>query len=113
MTEILDPESVVRRFFDVFNNQTPDQFGDIISSEYIDYGQTPVGIGPKGARTDYDHALKTFGHISYDINSLVPADDRVAVVWTGHMKDDKTFQGLSVYRVVNGQLAETRHALVE
>ena len=113
MSDMSDPESVVRRFFDVFNNETPDQFEALIAPDYLDYGQTPVGVGPKGAHTDYDYALKTFGHITYDINSLVPADDRVEVVWTGHMKDDKTFQGLSVYRVVNGQLAETRHALVE
>jgi len=96
----------------VFNDQTPDQFEELIASDYLDYGQTPVGVGPKAAHTDYDYALTTFGHITYDINSLVPADDRVAVVWTGHMNDNTTFQGLSVYRVIDGQLAETRHALV-
>jgi hypothetical protein len=111
--DTLDPESLVRRFFDVFNDQTPQQFEDIIAPDYLDYGQTPVGVGPEGARTDYQHALKTFGHITYDIDAVVPADDRVAVVRTGHMADRATFQGLSLYRVANGKLAETRHAVVE
>jgi hypothetical protein len=113
MVDKLDPESVVRRFFDVFNNQSPEQFEEIIASDYLDYGQTPVGVGPKGARTDYDYALETFGHITYAINALVPADDRVAVVWTGHMPDSTTFKGLSLYRVADGKLAETRHDVVE
>jgi ketosteroid isomerase-like protein len=108
-----DPESVVRRFFDVFNKQTPEQFDELIAPDYLDYGQTPVGVGPKAARTDYEYALKTFGHITYDLNAVVPGDDRVAVVWTGHMPDNKTFQGLSLYRVSHGRLAETRHAVVE
>lgn len=113
MVDAPDPEPVIRGFFDIFNQKTPQQFEEIVASDYLDYGHDPVGVGPQGARDDYDHALKTFGPISYDINALVTADDRVAVVWTGHVKDDQTLQGLSLYRVADGKLAETRHALVE
>jgi hypothetical protein len=106
------PEAVVRTFFDIFNHETPDRFDEVIAADYLDYGHDPAGVGPDGARADYHGALEKAGHIEYTIDGLVASDERVAVVWTGELLDRQTMQGLSLYRVVDGKITETRHTLL-
>ncbi len=48
----------------------------------------------------------------YDIDAMVSRDDTVAVAWTGHLPNGSDFRGLSLYRVLDGRVAETRHALI-
>jgi hypothetical protein len=36
----------------------------------------------------------------------------VAAVWTGTLPSGSTYQGLSLYRVTDGLLRSTRHALI-
>jgi hypothetical protein len=43
---------------------------------------------------------------------LVSRDDAVAVAWTGHLPTGSDFRGLSLYRVVDGLVAEVRHAII-
>lgn len=91
----------------------PERFDDIVSPDYVDYGHTPPGHGPHGARDDYEHAVKIAGGVpEYDIDALVLRDDTVAVAWTGHLPNGSDYRGLSLYQVVGGKVAEVRHAII-
>jgi hypothetical protein len=112
MSAEASPEEVVRHFFDCYNGH-PDDFQAVCASDYFDYGHTPPGRGPSGARDDYDNAVKVAGGgIHYDIDALVVDDDVVAADWTGTLPSGDVSRGLSVYRVSGGLLRSTRHALI-
>jgi ketosteroid isomerase-like protein len=107
------PEDAVRKFFDCYTNGRPEDFDECVAPDYVDYGHTPPGIGPAGARDDYEHAVQLVGGlISYTIDALVADDDMVAAVWTGTLPSKATFQGLSLYRATGGLIRSTRHAVI-
>jgi SnoaL-like domain len=109
----MSPEEAVRKFFDCYTNGRPEDFDACVAPEYADYGHTPPGIGPDGARDDYENAIKeTGGNISYAIDALVADGDTVAAVWTGTLSNGATFRGLSLYNAAGGLLRWTRHALI-
>ena len=111
--QMVTPEDVVRAFFAAYSDGSPDRFEDIVSPDYIDYGHTPPGHGSQGARDDYEHAVQIAGGvIAYDIDALVSRDDTVAAAWTGHLPNGSEYKGLSLYRVVDGRVTETRHDLI-
>jgi hypothetical protein len=107
------PEDTVREFFAAYSQGHPERFEEIVSPYYVDYGHTPPGHGPQGARDDYEHAVQVTGGVTkYDIDAMVARDDTVAVAWTGHLPNGSDFRGLSLYRVLDGRVAETRHAII-
>jgi hypothetical protein len=109
----VSPEEAVREFFDCYTNGRPEDFDECVAPDYVDYGHTPPGIGPDGARADYEHAIKLVGgHISYTIDALVSDGDMVAVAWTGTLPSGAEMKGLSLYRATGGLLRSTQHALI-
>ena len=113
MSTQLSPEDAVRQFFDCYTNGRPEDFDQSVAPDYVDYGHEPPGIGPAGARDDYENAVKFAGGVLvYDIDALVASDDTVAAAWTGHLPNGSDFRGLSLYRVADGRVAEIRHALI-
>jgi hypothetical protein len=113
MSEQLTPEAVVRRFFDCYTDGRPEDFDQVVAADYVDYGHTPPGRGPAGARDDYDNAAKMAGGVlRYVIDALVADGDAVAAAWTGTTPGGAEFKGLSLYRVSAGLLRSTRHALI-
>jgi len=48
----MSPEEVIRKFFDCYTNGRPQDFDEVVASDYLDYGHTPPGRGPDGARAD-------------------------------------------------------------
>jgi ketosteroid isomerase-like protein len=113
MSAQLSPEEVVRKFFDSYTNGRPEDFDQCVAPDYVDYGHEPPGIGPAGARGDYENAVKVAGGlIFYTIEALVADGDMVAAVWIGTLPSDATIRGLSLYRVTGGLLRSTRHALI-
>jgi hypothetical protein len=107
------PEDTVRAYFAAYSEARPDRFDEIVSADYIDYGHTPPGRGPKGARDDYEHAVELAGGvIRYDIDALVAHENTVAAAWTGHLQSGSELRGLSLYTVAEGRVAEVRHALI-
>jgi quinol monooxygenase YgiN len=68
----MSPEEVVRKFFDCYTNGRPEDFDEVVAPDYVDYGQTPPGRGPGGARDNYEYAVKQAGAvIRYTIDALV------------------------------------------
>jgi SnoaL-like domain len=110
----LSPEEVVRKFFDCYTSGRPDDFDQVVAPDYADYGHTPPGRGPGGARDDYQNAVKQVGAvIRYTIDALVADGDMVAAGWTGTLPGGAEIaRGLSLYRTSGGLLRSTRHALI-
>ena len=113
MSAELTPEDVVRAFFDCYTSGRPQDFDQVVAPDYLDYGHTPPGRGPDGARDDYDNAVKMTGGVTrYVIDALVADGDMVAAAWTGTVPSGAEFKGLALYRVSGGLLRSTRHALI-
>jgi ketosteroid isomerase-like protein len=111
--DAVTPEDTVRAFFDAYSEGRPERFDEIVSPDYVDYGHTPPGRGPQGARDDYEHAVQLTGGVPvYHIDALVARDDTVAAAWAGHLANGSDYRGLSLYRVAAGRITETRHALI-
>ncbi|HUN32483.1 MAG TPA: nuclear transport factor 2 family protein [Trebonia sp.] len=109
----MNPEQTVRKFFDCYTNGRPEDFDQYVAPDYVDYGHNPPGIGPAGARDDYEQAVSMAGGlISYEIDALVPDGEMVAATWTGTMPGDATLRGLSIFQVSDGLVRSTRHALI-
>ena len=113
MSAQLSPEDVVRKFFDCYTNGRPEDFDEVVAPDYLDYGHTPPGRGPGGARDDYENAVKQAGAvIGYTIDALVADGEMVAAAWTGTLPGGAEIgKGLSLYRTSGGLLRSTRHAL--
>jgi ketosteroid isomerase-like protein len=113
-TPTLSDGDLVRAFYDAYSDQAPERFSAIVAEDYMDYGHTPPGRGPQGARDDFNRAAQAGGAIRYEIDALVDdGDGRVAAVWTAHMPGSaEPFRGLGLYRVRSHLLAETHNALV-
>ena len=113
MTVKHSPEEAVRGFFDCYTSGHPADFERFVSADYVDYGHTPPGRGPAGARDDYENAVRLAGgQISYAIDALVEDGELVAAAWTGALPGGDEFRGLSLYRVAGGLIRSTRHALI-
>jgi len=113
LTTQLSPEEVVRRFFDCYTDGRPEDFDEVVAPDYLDYGHTPPGQGPDGARDDYHDAVSQAGGVvGYVIDALVADGDVVAVAWTGTLPSGAEFKGLSLYRTSGGLLRSTRHAII-
>jgi SnoaL-like domain len=109
----MTPEDAVRAYFAAYTQGHPEQFEEVVSPDYVDYGHTPPGRGPQGARDDYEHAVQLAGGVTmYDIDALIARDDTVAVAWTGHLPNGADFRGLSLYLVADGRVAEARLARI-
>jgi SnoaL-like domain len=109
----MSPDEVVRRFFDCYTEGRPQGFDEVVAPDYMDYGHTPPGRGPDGARDDYANAVKLAGGlVRYTIDALVVDDEMVAAAWTGVLPNGKDMRGLSLYRTSGGLLRSTRHALI-
>jgi hypothetical protein len=109
----LTPEDAVRKFFDCYTSGRPEDFDECVASEYLDYGHTPPGIGPAGARDDYENAVKKAGGlIAYTIDALVADGNTVAAAWTGTLPGGAVMRGLSLYNTAGGLLRWTRHARI-
>jgi ketosteroid isomerase-like protein len=107
------PEQAVRAYFAAYNSGDGSRFDTCVSPSYVDYGHTPPGHGPQGARDDLEHAKTVVGGIAqYSIDAIVVREDTVAVAWTGTLPGGKQARGLSLYRVVDGLVTEIRHAAI-
>jgi hypothetical protein len=59
MSNDRSPEEVIRGFYAIFNDETPELFDEYVAADYADYGHQapgspPQGVGPQGARANYD-----------------------------------------------------------
>ncbi len=113
-------EAVIRRFFEeVFNQGREEVIDEIVAADYLDYGHSPPGQGPEGAKQDFRGFSAAFGDLQFSIDEMLAEGDRVATRWTGRLTHRGSFMGIvptgkrvtlsgiSTYRLANGRLVET------
>lgn len=110
----------IRRFYDVYNQGREDVLNEIIASDYLDYGPGEPVRGLEGAKTNVQVLSTGFDQIHFVIDAIIAEGDTVAVRWTGAMRHSGTFfgiaptnkhvsfTGMSMYRLKNGKIVETR-----
>lgn len=115
-------KTVVRRFFDeVYNQGREEVIDELVTDDYRDYGHPTPGEGAEGAKQDLRGLRSAFSDISFTITALLADADRVAVYWTGSMRNTGpffgnpttgkhiTYSGISLYRLRDGKISETRN----
>lgn len=116
--------AIIRRFYEeVYNQGREDVLDEIISSDYLDYGHNPPGRGIDGAKADFRSGQGIFGNVHFTHHNLIALGDQVVVRWTGSLTHTGKFMGvaptgktidltgISIYRLANGKLTETRNAV--
>jgi predicted ester cyclase len=129
MSQIEMNKATIQRYFDAYNNKNEKIFDEIISSDYIDHGQTVTmgspGRGIDGAKNDLRYSLKRLDDLNYVIEDMIASPaypDLVGTYWKGtltpksasnNQQAEKTinYRGVSIYRFQNNKMAETWHVI--
>jgi predicted ester cyclase len=120
-------KGIIQRYFEAYNNKNETIFDEIISSDYIDHGQSAYmgapGIGLAGAKNDLKYSLDKLDELSYVIEELIASPnypDLVGAYWKGTLTPKATpaqtlkkinYRGISIYRIQNGKMVETWHVV--
>ena len=129
MSQIEMNKDIIQRYFDAYNNKNEKIFDEIISSDYIDHGQTVTtgspGRGIDGAKNDLRYSLNKLDDLNYVIEDMIASPaypDLVGTYWKGtltpksasnNQQAEKTinYRGVSIYRFQNNKMAETWHVI--
>lgn len=129
MSQIEMNKAIIQRYFDAYNNKNETIFDEIISSDYIDYGQTVItgspGKGIDGAKNDLRYSLDRLDDLNYVIEDMIASPaypDLVGTYWKGTLTPKATsnnqqaekiinYRGISIYRFQNNKMAETWHVI--
>ena len=104
----MTPEDTVRAYFAAYSEGRPERFDEIVAPDYVDYGHTPPGHGPQGARDDYENAVKFAGGVLvYDIDALVARDGTTRRGLDRPSSERLEFPRPSLYRVAGGKLRKS------
>jgi predicted SnoaL-like aldol condensation-catalyzing enzyme len=122
MSQIEMNKAIIQRYFDAYNNKNETIFDEIISSDYIDHGQTAStgspGRGIDGAKNDLRYSLDKLE----DMIASPAYPDLVGTYWKGtlipkatsnNQQTEKTinYRGISIYRIQNNKMVETWHVI--
>jgi predicted ester cyclase len=129
MSQIEMNKDIIQRYFDAYNNKNEKIFDEIISSDYIDHGQTVTtgspGRGIDGAKNDLRYSLNKLDDLNYVIEDMIASPaypDLVGTYWKGTLTPKSTsnnqqaektinYRGVSIYRFQNNKMAETWHVI--
>jgi predicted ester cyclase len=129
MSQIEMNKDIIQRYFDAYNNKNETVFDEIISSDYIDHGQTVTtgspGRGIDGAKNDLRYSLDRLDNLNYVVEDMIASPaypDLVGTYWKGTLKPKATsnnqqaekiinYRGVSIYRFQNNKMVETWHVI--
>ena len=129
MSQIEMNKAIIQRYFDAYNNKNETIFDEIISSDYIDHGQTVTtgspGRGIDGAKNDLRYSLDRLDDLNYVVEDMIASPaypDLVGTYWKGRLipkttsnnqQAEKTinYRGISIYRIQNNKMVETWHVI--
>jgi predicted ester cyclase len=124
MTVEEENKAVVQRFYEeVFNQGREEVLDEIIAPDYIDYGHEPLGQDRKEQNKISGGGAAIFSNTHYTIDEMLAIGDRVITRWAGKYNHTGDFlgipasgkpvslSGISIYRVENGKIQETRNAV--
>jgi predicted ester cyclase len=122
-------KAIIQRYFDAYNNKNETIFDEIISSDYIDHGQSAYmgspGRGIDGAKNDLRYSLDKLDDLNYVVEAMIASaayPDLVGAYWKGSLTPKSTsdnqqtniiinYRGVSIYRIQNGKMVETWHVV--
>ena len=68
-------KAIIQRYFEAYNNKNEMIFDDIISTDYIDHGQSVYigspGRGVAGAKNDLKNSLDKLDDFKYVVEALI------------------------------------------
>jgi predicted ester cyclase len=129
MSQIEMNKAIIQRYFDAYNNKNETILGEIISSDYIDHGQTAYmgspGRGIDGAKNDLRFSLDRLDDLNYVVEDMIASPaypDLVGAYWKGTLIPKATsnnqqvekkinYRGMSIYRIQNNKMVETWHVI--
>jgi predicted ester cyclase len=129
MSQIEMNKAIIQRYFDAYNNKNETIFDEIISSDYIDHGQTAYmgspGRGIDGAKNDLRFSLDKLDDLNYVVEDMIASPaypDLVGTYWKGTLTPKATsnnqqaekiinYRGMSIYRIQNNEMVETWHVV--
>jgi predicted ester cyclase len=129
MSQIEMNKAIIQRYFDAYNNKNETIFDEIISSDYIDHGQSAYmgspGRGIDGAKNDLRFSLDKLDDLNYVIEDMIASPaypDLVGTLWKGKLIPKTTsnnqqaekiinYRGISIYRIQNNKMVETWHVV--
>jgi predicted ester cyclase len=129
MSQIEMNKAIIQRYFDAYNNKNETIFDEIISSDYIDHGQSAYmgspGRGIDGAKNDLRLSLDKLDDLNYVVEDMIASPaypDLVGAYWKGSLTPKSTsdnqqtniiinYRGVSIYRIQNGKMVETWHVV--
>ena len=126
MSQIEMNKAIIQRYFDAYNNKNETIFNEIISSDYIDHGQTVTtgspGRGIDGAKNDLRYSLDRLDDLNYvrEHDCIASISRSCRHILEGNidtksnLKQPKAekiinYRGVSIYRFQNNKMAETWH----
>jgi predicted ester cyclase len=122
-------KAIIQRYFDAYNNKNETIFDEIISSDYIDHGQSAYmgspGRGIDGAKNDLRFSLDKLDDLNYVVEDMIASPaypDLVGTYWKGRLIPKTTsnnqqaekiinYRGISIYRIQNNKMVETWHVV--
>jgi hypothetical protein len=129
MSQIEMNKAIIQRYFEAYNNKNETIFDEIISSDYIDHGQSAYmgspGRGIDGAKNDLRYSLDKLDDLNYVVEAMIASaayPDLVGAYWKGSLTPKSTsdnqqtniiinYRGVSIYRIQNGKMVETWHVV--
>ena len=128
MSQIEKNKAVIKRYFEAYNKKDEAIFDEIISSNYVDHGQSAYmgspGRGIDGAKNDLRYSLDRLDELNYVVEAIVASEaypDLVGAYWKGSLTTKRahsdtsesnkiiSYRGISIYRIQNGKMVETWH----
>jgi predicted ester cyclase len=129
MSQIEMNKTIIQRYFDAYNNKNETIFDEIISSDYIDHGQSAYmgspGKGSDGAKNDLRFSLDKLDDLNYVVEDMIASPaypDLVGTYWKGtlipkapsnNQQAEKiiNYRSISIYRIQNNKMVETWHVV--
>ena len=129
MSQIEMNKAIVQRYFEAYNNKNETLLDEIISSDYIDHGQSAYmgspGRGIDGAKNDLKYSLDRLDDLNYVVEEMIASPaypDLVGTYWKGTLIPKTTsnnqqtekiinYRGISIYRIQNSKMVETWHVI--
>ena len=117
-------KAIIQRYFEAYNNKNETIFDEIISSDYIDHGQTAYmgspGRGIDGAKNDLRYSLDKLDDLNYVVEDMIASPaypELVGTYWKGTLIPKSTsetqqaeiinYRGISIHRIQNSKMVET------
>jgi predicted ester cyclase len=129
MSQIELNKSIIQRYFEAYNNKNETILDEIISSDYVDHGQSVYmgspGKGIAGAKNDLKYSLDRLDDLNYVVEEMIASPaypDLVGTYWKGTLIPKTTsnnqqtekiinYRGISIYRIQNSKMVETWHVI--